>query len=210
MTTASDTSPFPAKLGAPADDRPRAVLSISRLVRPIGYIAVILALTIALGTFFVLMGLTPIPPTQDVVMWSMITNGVVVLILILAISWELGVLLLARQQRRAAARLHVRIVLLFSIVAATPAILVAVIASITLDRGLDHWFSTRTQAIVNTSLQVAQAYFQEHAQSVGTELLALKPDSRARQKSCWTTTRRASRPSSTRSHPSARSRASSS
>jgi two-component system nitrogen regulation sensor histidine kinase NtrY len=173
VTTASDTSPFPAKLGAPT---PRGIPSISRLVRPIGYIAVVLSLTVALGTFFVLMGLTRIAPTQDVVLWAMITNGILVLILILAIGWELGVLLLARQQGRAAARLHIRIVALFSIVAATPAILVAVIASITLDRGLDHWFSVRTQAIINTSLQVAQAYFQEHAQSVGTELLALKPD----------------------------------
>ena len=44
---------------------------------------------------------------------------------------------------QAGARLHVRIVGLFSIVAAMPAMLVAVVASITLDRGLDNWFSTR-------------------------------------------------------------------
>ena len=36
--------------------------------------------------------------------------------------------------RRAGARLHVRIVALFSVLAAVPAILVAVVASITLDR----------------------------------------------------------------------------
>ena len=178
LTAASETSPFPAKLGDPAlDDRPaRRFPPLSRYVRPIGYVAVVLAMSVALGTFFVLMGLTPIPPTQDVVQGAMIANGILVSILILAVGWELGILLLARQRRRAAARLHIRIVALFSIIAATPAILVAVIASITLDRGLDHWFSTRTQAIVDTSLQVAQAYFQEHAQSVGTELLGLKTD----------------------------------
>ena len=177
VTTATETSSFPVKVEEPGAGQPaRRFPPLSRVVRPIGYVSVVLALSATLGTFFVLMGLTPIPPTQQVVQWAMITNGVLVAILILAVGWELGVLFLARQRRRAAARLHIRIVTLFSVIAATPAILVAVIASITLDRGLDHWFSTRTQAIVDTSLQVAQAYYQEHVQSVGTELLGLKTD----------------------------------
>ena len=52
----------------------------------------------------------------------------------------------ARRRGRAGARLHVRIVGLFSVIAAVPAILVAIVASVTLDRGLDRWFSGRTQA----------------------------------------------------------------
>jgi two-component system nitrogen regulation sensor histidine kinase NtrY len=43
-------------------------------------------------------------------------------------------------------------------VAILPAILVAIVASITLDVGLDRWFSIRTKSIVNSSLSVAQAY----------------------------------------------------
>ena len=39
---------------------------------------------------------------------------------------------------------HVRIVGLFSVMAAVPAILLALVASITLDRGLDRWFSVTT------------------------------------------------------------------
>ncbi len=61
--------------------------------------------------------------------------------LIYLIAREIFRLLRARMQGRAAARLHVRIVALFSIVAITPAILVAIFASITLDVGLDRWFS---------------------------------------------------------------------
>ncbi len=52
----------------------------------------------------------------------------------------------ARRRGRAGARLHVRIVGLFSVIAAAPAILVAVVASVTLDRGLDRLFSTRTRS----------------------------------------------------------------
>ena len=53
-------------------------------------------------------------------------------------------MLQARRRGRAAARLHVRIVALFSVIAAVPAILVAVVASVTLDRGLDRLFSQQT------------------------------------------------------------------
>ena len=92
------------------------------------------------------MGLTPIAPTQNVDRHaSMIVNGALVAFLILVVAWEIGRLVLARRRGRAAARLHIRIVALFSIVAAAPAILVAIVASVTLDRGLDNWFSTQHQ-----------------------------------------------------------------
>ncbi len=70
----------------------------------------------------------------------------------------------ARRRGRAAARLHVRIVALFSVIAAVPAILVAVVASVTLDRGLDRLFSQQTQSLIENSLIVAEAYVREHVQ----------------------------------------------
>ncbi len=44
-----------------------------------------------------------------------------------------------------------------------PAVLVAIFASFTLQAGLDRWFSIRTQSIVNSSINVAQAYVLENA-----------------------------------------------
>ena len=70
----------------------------------------------------------------------------------------------ARRRGRAAARLHVRIVALFSVIAAVPAILVAVVASVTLDRGLDRLFSQQTHSLIENSLIVADAYVREHVQ----------------------------------------------
>jgi len=82
----------------------------------------------------------------------------------------------AAPRGRAAARLHIRIVALFSIVAVVPAILMAIVASVTLNRGLDHWFSERTRAIVDTSLSIAQAYAEEHARTLKVDILGLKSD----------------------------------
>lgn len=148
----------------------------SRIVRPIGFIAAILALISASISFTVLMGFTSIEPNQDIIQIAMIVNGLLVSILAGAIIWELGGILIARRRGRAASRLHVRVVVLFSLVAAAPAILVAIVAGVTLDRGLDRWFDTRTKEIVNTSRTVAQAYVQEHTRVLANDVISIAAD----------------------------------
>src|SRR5205085_8337294 len=82
----------------------------------------------------------------------------------------------ARRRGRAAARLHIRIVALFAVIAAVPAMLVALVASVTLDRGLDKLLSTRTRAIIENSVVVADAYLQEHARMVSGDIMAMSFD----------------------------------
>lgn len=148
----------------------------SRFVRPIGFIAAILALISASISFTVLMGFTSIEPNQEIIQIAMIVNGLLVSVLAGAIFWELAGILIARRHRRAASRLHVRVVALFSLVAAAPAILVAIVAGVTLDRGLDRWFDTRTKEIVNTSRTVAQAYVQEHTRVLANDVISIAAD----------------------------------
>ena len=81
-----------------------------------------------------------------------------------------------RRRGRAGAKLRVRIVGQFSVIAAAPAVLLAVFASITLDRGLDHWFSTRTYTIIANSLTVAEAYMREHVAMIRGDILAMAND----------------------------------
>jgi two-component system nitrogen regulation sensor histidine kinase NtrY len=145
----------------------------NRIARAIGLLVVLVALAASAGSFLVLTGGTQIEPTPSVIRNAGIINGVVVFGLIAVLGYEAYGLWLARQRGRAAARLHIRIVALFSVVAALPAILVAIIASITLDKGLDRWFSERTQAIIDTSRNVAQAYIQEHSRVLALDLLAI-------------------------------------
>lgn len=172
--TAESSAIEPATAEGPK--RRRALSDFARLVRAAGYIAVVLAMSAATATFFILLGLTPVAPTPDVVFWALVVNGALVAFLIFVVGWELGRLLLARRRGRAAARLHIRVVALFSIVAATPAILVAIVASITLDRGLDNWFSTRMQSIIGTSQSIARAYIDQQAQTMRNNILGLKID----------------------------------
>src|SRR6185312_10294427 len=111
--------------------------------RVLGPIAVGLALLSAFVTFVVLADFTPISPTHYVVVTLLLTNAATGLLLLAIIGREVWQVVQSRRVGRAGSRLHIRIVGLFSIIAAVPAILVAIVASITLDRGLDSLFASR-------------------------------------------------------------------
>ncbi len=134
------------------------------------------ALVCAILSLFILLGLTPIAPTTNVVITTVVLNGIFILGLLYLIGREVGRLLKARSRGRAAARLHIRVVVLFSLVAITPAVLVALFASITLSAGLDRWFSMRTQAIVKSSTDVAQAYMLENASYLQGQTVSMAND----------------------------------
>ncbi|WP_421723622.1 ATP-binding protein [Bauldia sp.] len=163
----------PSLLSAPLS---RRTFEITRIVRTVGYVGVVSALVAAGVTFLVLMGLTPIEPTESVVTIVLAANGGLMLFLLLIIGWEIAMLVGARRRRRAAARLHIRVVALFSIVAATPAILVAIVASVTLDRGLDNWFSTTTRDIVNNTDAIARAFIDQQVDLIDRDIIALQAE----------------------------------
>jgi two-component system nitrogen regulation sensor histidine kinase NtrY len=142
----------------------------------LGPIAVGLALLSAFLTFIVLADLTPILPTHYVVVSLLLANAATVVLLLGVIVREVWQVMQARRTGRAGAKLHIRIVGLFSLIAAAPAILVAIVASVTLDRGLDRLFSTRTRAAIENSLVVAEAYLHDHAEIVRSDILVMAFD----------------------------------
>ncbi|QIG92124.1 sensor histidine kinase NtrY-like [Bradyrhizobium sp. 6(2017)] len=143
--------------------------------------AAVTALFSALLTFVVLTGMTPIDATKEIVYSFLLINAASILLLIGIISREVWKVLQARRRGRAAARLHVQVVGLFSIIAVLPAVLVAIVANLTLDRGLDRLFSGPTKQVIQNSLTIASAYMQEHAQLIRGDILGMASDiSRAR------------------------------
>ena len=66
--------------------------------------------------------------------------------------------------------------LLFSLIAALPALLLAVAATTTFSRALDNWFNQQTMSIVLNSLNVAHAYLDEHGQVIRTDIVNMAKD----------------------------------
>ena len=168
--TSADTS------AASFDTAPAEEPRLWSVWRWLGPFAVALALLSALLTFLVLTGLTSIEPTREVVSVFLAINAGTILLLIGIIVREVWQMIQARRRGRAAARLHVQIVSLFSIVAVLPAVLVSVVANVTIERGLDRLFSGPTKEVIQNSLIIARAYVQEHAQVIRGDILGMAND----------------------------------
>ena len=141
-----------------------------------GIIAIVGALLTAAISFAILIGATPIAPDRTITLILIVLNAVFILFLTILIGREVHRILTARRVGRAASRLHVRIVAMFALVAAIPAIMVAIVASVTLNVGLDRWFEIRTKTIINSSLSIADAYVQENARNLQGTTLSMAYD----------------------------------
>lgn len=142
----------------------------------IGLSVVMLSIVSALSTYLILTGLTPISPSSGVVYAVLAVNTVLIIAMIAVISLQVRGLWQAWREKVAGARLHIRIVALFSVIAAVPAILLAVGATTSFSRSLDGWFSQRTRTIIDNSVSVARAYLDEHGAVIRTDIVNMAKD----------------------------------
>ena len=142
----------------------------------IGAAVVVTALVCALATFLILAGVIRVTPTPAYGVALLAVNVALVLGLAVVIAWEARVFLHARRANAAVARLHSRIVGLFSLIAILPTILLAVVASVTIDRGLSLGFTDRVRDVVLKSVEVADAYQENQCQSLAREIRILTDD----------------------------------
>ena len=112
----------------------------------------------------------------QVVLCFILINAAIILVLVGIIGREVWQVVQARRRGRAAARLHVQIVSLFSVIAVLPAVLVSIVANVTIDRGLDRLFSGPTREVIQNSLTIARAYTHEHAQLIRGDILGMAND----------------------------------
>ena len=141
-----------------------------------GLVIVSLSLISGLATYLILTGLTPIVPRNEVVLGVLFINLLLVVAMVVVIAVQMAGLWRAWKKKVAGARLHARIVALFSLIAALPALLLAVGATTTFSRSLDNWFNRQTTSIVMSSLDVAHAYLEEHGQVIRTDIVNMAKD----------------------------------
>jgi two-component system, NtrC family, nitrogen regulation sensor histidine kinase NtrY len=141
------------------------------LARAVGFGAIVLGLLSAFATFLVGANLTPVSPTLELALY--VTDGIVAFLLILSSVGEVWRIYQARRRGRAGARLHVRILLLFCLVAALPAIMVASVSIVTFDRALDRMFSQQMKALIERSAFVAEAYADEAVQFLRADCITV-------------------------------------
>ncbi|MEL7014144.1 MAG: HAMP domain-containing protein, partial [Pseudomonadota bacterium] len=79
----------------------------------------------------------------------------------------------ARRRRSAGSRLHLRLTGVFAVMALLPTVTVAVFATLSVNMGLEAWFSDRVGRVVDNSVLAAQAYEDEHRRDLEQDARAL-------------------------------------
>ena len=67
-------------------------------------------------------------------------------------------------------------VALFSLLAATPTLLVVIFASLLFQFGVDFWFSDRSRGMFENAAGLAEGYYQENQRQVGANTFAMAGD----------------------------------
>ena len=81
-----------------------------------------------------------------------------------------------RRSRLAGSKLHFRLAGVFTTMSLLPTITVAVFATVSINLGLEAWFSERVQSVVGTSLSAARAYANEQEIALAEDARSLAND----------------------------------
>ena len=155
-----------------------------------------IALTVAavasgFATYATLTGAQFAPDPRTVLL---LLNLDLILLLLLGAVVARRIVQLWAERRRGSAgsKLHVRLVVLFSALAAAPAIIVAIFSALFFNLGVQAWFSERVRIALSESLAVAESYLEEHRNTIRADILAMAMDLNAQGPTLITNPRRLS------------------
>ncbi len=148
----------------------------SKLERKVALFLLVAAIASGIATFAAMTDSLPVALDPLSVLLLLNLDLVLLLGLSALVARRLVIIWVARRRGLAGARLHARLVGLFSLVAVMPTIIVATLSFFLLDFGLQGWFSDRVSTAVKESFAVANAYLEEHRQTIGADVIAMAQD----------------------------------
>ena len=132
-----------------------------------------LALALVLATFVVLSGGVTLTLRPNVMFAMVLANLVVLLLLGAVLAGRLTRVWVERRRGSAGSRLHVRLVMMFSVVAVTPTIVLAVMATAFFNLGIQSWFNDRVRTALNEGLEASRGYLEEHRNNIRSDALGM-------------------------------------
>jgi two-component system nitrogen regulation sensor histidine kinase NtrY len=146
------------------------------LGRKLAFTLGIFALLSGIATILILRGFWPGAVAVHLDQAFLLLNFVLLLPLIAIVAWRLVQLWTERKRGLAGSRLHTRLVVLFSLVAVIPTVIVAIFSYLLFSFGVQAWFSERVHTAVTGSLAVAEAYLHEHQQTIRADVVGMAND----------------------------------
>ena len=134
----------------------------NRRVRTLGTFGLVaLGPVLTVATFLVLgpLGQSTASPSLRLIL---LADLVYILVVAALVLYRVAKMVAARRARSAGSRLHLRLTGVFALLALLPTVAVAVFATITVNLGLEGWFSDRVRNALGHSVEAAHAYQEEH------------------------------------------------
>lgn len=139
-------------------------------------ILTIAGLIAGLSTYAALNAIPPFGNDPDIVIWLLNLDFVILVGLALLVGRRVMALFTLWRKGIPGARLHIRLVLLFGILAMAPAMIMTIFSLYFFHYGVQAWFSDRVKTAVSESEEVAKAYLREHHQAIRADILAMASD----------------------------------
>lgn len=99
----------------------------------------------------------------------LLADFVYVMVVAALIAQRIVRMVAARRAKSAGSQLHLRLTGVFVLLALIPTVVVAVFSVLTINVGLEGWFSDRVRNVLGTSLDAAQAYEGEHRSDLASD-----------------------------------------
>ena len=137
------------------------------------YVLFLALLVSGVGAYVLFTNAEPLSPTRNNLYIFVLFITILLLVLVTLVVRQIIHLWTTGQKGAAATRLHKRIVTLFSVVAITPTIIVAIFSVMFFEFGLQAWFSEKVQTVLDSSESVAETYIEEHARIISADVLGM-------------------------------------
>ncbi len=132
----------------------------------------ILGPALALATYLVLGPLNQ-AQSSNLLRLVLLADLIYVIVLATLVLSALVRVVAARRAQSAGSRLHLRLTGVFALMALVPTVTVAVFAAMSINFGLEGWFSERVSRVVGASLAAAEAYEEEKRRDLSADAEAL-------------------------------------
>jgi two-component system nitrogen regulation sensor histidine kinase NtrY len=146
------------------------------LGRKFAFALTIASIGAAFATYAALTGASPLSGDTRSVLILLQIDLVLFLLLSLVVARSLVRLWIERRRGAVGSRLHTRLVLMFSLIALAPAIVVSAFSAIFFNFGMEAWFNARVRTAVIESRAVAEAYLKEHQRAIRADVLSMARD----------------------------------
>lgn len=148
----------------------------TKLVNALAMILSLAAVVSGVATYAALSNWGGEGPSANTVLILLNIDLFLLLALGVLVSHHVARLWTNRRSGTSGSRLHVRLALLFGVVAITPAIVMMVFAALLFTLGVESWFSERVRTALVESSEVAEAYLAEHIQVIRADALSVASD----------------------------------